>query len=396
MTELQRLLHAYDEHRAAGRACALASVVDVTGSAYRRPGARMLVTADGQLTGTISGGCLEGDARQRARQCLTSGRPALVTYDSSDADDDLQFGAALGCQGVVQILLEPLDFTKPDNALEVLRAWAASAEEPAAVATVFSMAGANAPAQMGERLLVKSNGEVQGSLAISSALYGTVLADARAALAAGRPATHSYPAGPGVVQVSVEILRPPVRLTVFGAGNDVQPLVRLAAGLGWRVQVVDGRPALAQSARFPEAETVRVLPLAQVPSLPADGRFVLLMTHNYHYDLAVLQHLLAAPPAYIGLLGPRKKYERLLTNLAQTVPDALQRLRGCLHSPVGLNLGAETPEEIALSVVAEIQAVLTSRPAGFLRDSPLPIHAPLHRVVEALPTTSAVAAVCSL
>jgi xanthine dehydrogenase accessory factor len=396
MTELQRLLHAYDEHRAASRACALASVVDVAGSAYRRPGARMLVTADGQLTGAISGGCLEGDARQRARQCLASGRPTVVTYDSSDPDDDLQFGAALGCQGVVQILLEPLDFAKPDNPLELLRTWAEDAEAPAAVATVFSMAGANAPAQMGERLLLKSTGEVQGTLTTASALYNNVLADARAALAAGRAATHSYTAGPVTVQVSVEILRPPVRLTIFGAGNDVKPLVHLAAGLGWRVQVIDGRPALAQPARFPEAEAVRVVPLAQVAELPDDGRFVLLMTHNYHYDLAVLQHLLTSPPPYVGLLGPRKKYERLLTDLTQTVPDAAERLRGCLHSPVGLNLGAETPEEIALSVVAEIQAVLTSRPAGFLRDSPHPIHAPLHRVGEALSTDSAVAAVCSL
>ncbi|UYZ64637.1 XdhC family protein [Hymenobacter weizhouensis] len=377
MTELQRLLRAYDEHRAAGRACALASVVDVQGSAYRRPGARMLLTADGQLTGAISGGCLEGDARQRARRTIEQGRPAVVTYDSTDPDDDLQFGAALGCQGVVQILLEPLDFRDPANPVELLRRWAEGVEAPAVVATVFSLGAAEA--RLGQRLLLTADGAAHGTLPEHSALYAAVLADARAALTAGQPATRHYPAATGAVRVSLEILRPPVRLTVYGAGNDVQPLVRLAAGLGWRVTVLDGRPAQAQPARFPEADAVRVLPLAQVAEEPHQpGSFALLMTHNYHYDRAVLRHLLPATSArYIGLLGPRKKYERLLADLQQEVPDAAEQLRARLHSPIGLNLGAETPEEIALSIVAEIQAVLTGRPAGFLRDSPHPIHPPL-------------------
>ncbi|WP_375437232.1 XdhC family protein [uncultured Hymenobacter sp.] len=378
MTELQRLLLAYDEHRAANRACALASVVDVAGSAYRRPGARMLVTEDGQLTGAISGGCLEGDARRRARQTIRQGRPTVVTYDSTDPEDDLQFGAALGCQGVVQILLEPLDFTDPDNPLEMLRRWVEGVEAPAVVATVFSLAGAQAPVQMGERLLLLPDGTVQGTLPASSELYETILADARAALQAGQPATRHYAAGVGTVRVCLEILHPPVRLTIYGAGNDVQPLVHLAAGLGWRVQVLDGRPAQAQPTRFPEAELVRVLPLTEVGEEPHDARFALLMTHNYYYDLAVLRHLLPAPTRYIGLLGPRKKYERLLTDLQKEEPTAAQLLAGRLHSPIGLNLGAETPEEIALSIVAEIQAVLAGRPAGFLRDSPDPIHPPLH------------------
>ena len=397
MTELERLLLAYDEHRAAGRACALASVVDVAGSAYRRPGARMLVTDEGQLTGAISGGCLEGDARRRARRTIRQGRPTVVTYDSTDPDDDLQFGAALGCQGIVQILLEPLDFLDPDNPVELLRRWTESVTAgPAVVATIFSTAGPSDEVMVGQRLLLLADGSVQGTLPPPAALYPNVLADARAALAAGQPATRHYPAGDGSARVSLEMLRPPVRLTVYGAGNDVQPLVRLAAGLGWRVTVADGRPAQAAAVRFPEAAAVRVLPLDQVPEQTYDGSFALLMTHNYYYDLAVLRHLLpdAATP-YIGLLGPRKKYERLLEDLRQDVPDAAERLRSRLHSPIGLNLGAETPEEIALSIVAEIQAVLTGRPAGFLRDSPHPIHLPLHTDGPLL-TEGRVDAVCEL
>ncbi|QNH60976.1 XdhC family protein [Hymenobacter sediminicola] len=396
MTELQRLLQAYDEHRAAGRACALASVVDVAGSAYRRPGARMLVTDEGQLTGAISGGCLEGDARQRARRTIRQGRPTVVTYDSTDPDDDLQFGAALGCQGIVQILLEPLDFQDYNNPVELLRRWANGVEAPAVVATVFSAAGSEGKVEVGQRLLLTSDSNTQGTLPEAADLYASILADAHAALAAGQPATRHYAAGAGAVRVSLEILRPPVRLTVYGAGNDVQPLVRLAAGLGWRVQVVDGRPAQAQPTRFPDADAVRVLPLAQIPQEPYDGSFALLMTHNYYYDLAVLQHLLPAASArYIGLLGPRKKYERLLDDLRKTFPDAAEQLQGRIHSPIGLNLGAETPEEIALSIVAEIQAVLTGRPAGFLRDSPLPIHPPL-RADAPLVAEGRVDAVCDL
>ncbi|WP_019949652.1 XdhC family protein [Hymenobacter aerophilus] len=396
MTELERLLHAYDQHRAAGRACALASVVDVAGSAYRRPGARMLVTDEGQLTGAISGGCLEGDARRRARRTIRQGRPALVTYDSTDPDDDLQFGAALGCQGIVQILLEPLDFHDLNNPLELLRRWAdATAHAPAVVATVFAGVGAADEVQVGQRLLL-ADGMVQGTLPATARFYQPLLTDARAALAAGQPATRHYPAGSGTVRVSLEILRPPVRLTVYGAGNDVQPLVRLAAGLGWRVTVVDGRPAQVAANRFPEAYVVRVLPLEQVTRQPYDGSFALLMTHNYYYDLAVLRHLLPdATTPYIGLLGPRKKYERLLQDLVKDVPDAAGRLQSRLHSPIGLNLGAETPEEIALSIVAEIQAVLTGRPAGFLRNSPHPIHPTLHADAPLVPE-GRVGAVCEL
>ncbi|WP_303311063.1 XdhC family protein [Hymenobacter sp. BT730] len=395
MTELQRLLQAYDAYRAAGRMCALASVVAVAGSAYRRPGARMLVTEDGQLTGAISGGCLEGDARQRARRTILQGRPTIITYDSTDPDDDLQFGSALGCQGVVQILLEPLDYQNPANPMELLRCWANEAEAPGVFATVYSWEGAGTEVQVGQRLLLMAEGKVAGTLSAESEGYEAVLADAWITLAAGQPASRSYAVGGGIMRVSLELLRPPVRITVYGAGNDVQPLVRLAAGLGWRVRVVDGRPAQAQPARFPDAEQVQVLPLEQVKEALYDGSIALLMTHNFYYDLEVLRHLLPTPVPYIGLLGPRKKYERLLADLEQDFPDAAARLAGRLYSPIGLNLGAETPEEIALSIVAEIQAVLASRPAGFLRDSPDPIHLP-YQADRPLALQGQVNAVCGI
>jgi xanthine/CO dehydrogenase XdhC/CoxF family maturation factor len=374
MTELQRLLAAYDHHRAAGRACALATVVEVEGSAYRRPGARMLVTADGQLTGTISGGCLEGDARQRAHQALLRRQPALVTYDTSD-EDDPRHGLGPGCQGVVRILLEPLDFQDPDNPLELLRGFARH-PAPAVLATVFRLATGPAVAELGQRLLLMPGGQVRGSVLDNLPLTTALRHDADQALQQDQSRIREYPApGGGTVRVFLEVLRPPLRLTVYGAGNDAQPLVRLAASLGWQVTVVDGRPRQAAAERFPEAAAVRVVPLGEVAALPLTADYAVLLTHNYAYDLAVLQRLLTAPTPYIGLLGPRQKAARLLEELTQQVPDAEARLRGRLYSPVGLNLGAETPEEIALSIVAEIQAVRQGRPGGMLTRSPDPIHA---------------------
>ncbi|MCC2545332.1 XdhC family protein [Hymenobacter sp. BT175] len=388
MTENQRLLEAYDGHRTAGRPCALATVVHVEGSAYRRAGARMLVTEDGQLTGAISGGCLEGDARRRARQALLRRQPVVVVYDTSD-EDDLRHGMGQGCQGIIHILLEPLDFEAADNPLELLRL-ATRQTRPAVLATVFGRTAGQA-AQLGERLLLTADGSWHGPEDRQARLAGMLLPDAEAALLAGQSATVEYESQTGPLQVSLEVIRPAVRLTVYGAGNDVQPLVRFAAALGWRVQVLDGRPAQATDARFPEAAAVRVVPLAEVGVLPPDDSLAVLMTHNYYYDLAVLRQLLAAPTPYIGLLGPRKKADQLLAELSAEGLDAEAALRNRLHSPVGLNLGAETPEEIALSIVAEIQAVLACRAAGFLRNTDGPIHGPAARTLTAELATPATA-----
>jgi xanthine/CO dehydrogenase XdhC/CoxF family maturation factor len=167
-------------------------------------------------------------------------------------------------------------------------------------------------------------------------------------------------------------------LVVYGAGNDAQPLVHLAASLGWRITVMDGRPNLATAARFPEAAEVRIVPVRELETLPPDaGAYHVLLSHNYAYDLAALQTLLPVSVPYIGLLGPRAKAGRLLRedelNLSEAeVSNALQNR---LHSPIGLSLGGETPEEIALAIVAEIQAVKNQRQPQHLRDTTAAIHA---------------------
>ncbi|SMC00545.1 Xanthine dehydrogenase [Hymenobacter roseosalivarius DSM 11622] len=396
MSEIRYLLAAYDAHRAAGRACALATVVHVSGSAYRRPGARMLVTEDGQLTGAISGGCLEGDARRRARQAIVRQRPALVTYDSMDEEEDRENGVSLGCQGVIQILLEPLDFLDLTNPVELLRACARH-EQPSVLVTAFSLT-TSTEVQLGERLVVLPDGTRQGTLMAEASVAARIWEHARQALQHGRSATADYDTVAGTLRVFLEVIRPPVRVTVFGAGNDVQPLVRLAAGLGWRVRVLDGRPAQATAARFPEAEEVRVIRFDQLADLPPSQEFAVLMTHNYHYDLAVLRYLLPTATPYVGLLGPRKKADRLLAELQAEGWQTDEHLVPRLYSPVGLNIGAETAEEIALSIVAEMQAVLRGRSAGFLHHLDGPIHEQTPVLNSSLTqgANSTVAASCSL
>ena len=371
MTELQRLILAYDRHRAAARPCALATVVEVLGSAYRRPGARMLVTEDGELTGAISGGCLEGDARQRARQAIFRGQPALVTYDTRD-EDDPRHGLGPGCQGVVRILLEPLDFAAPDNPVELLRGFAQH-PEPAVLATVFETDASGLKAAVGQRVLLSATGALRGT----PLLAGPLAEAARATLAQGLSRVLDNETDAGPVRALLEVLVPPLRLIVYGAGNDAQPLVHLAASLGWHITVVDGRPNLTTTTRFPEAVEVRIVPVRELETqVPDAGAYHVLLSHNYAYDLAALQTLLPTAVPYIGLLGPRAKAARLLEELALSAAETADVLQNRLHSPIGLDLGSETPEEIALAIVAEIQARRHQRNGRPLRERSGMVHAP--------------------
>jgi xanthine dehydrogenase accessory factor len=181
----------------------------------------------------------------------------------------------------------------------------------------------------------------------------------------------------GPVRALLEVLVPPLRLVVYGAGNDAQPLVHLAASLGWHITVMDGRPNLATTARFPEATEVRAVPVRELETQAPDaGAYHVLLSHNYAYDLAALQILLPTATPYIGLLGPRAKAGRLLaeSELGLSAAAAAQALRNHLYSPIGLTLGGETPEEIALAIVAEIQAVKNARSPHHLRDTTAAIH----------------------
>ena len=369
MKEIRDIITAYEENTAAGIPCVLATVVHVVGSSYRRPGARMLVTESGVLTGAISGGCLEGDALRKAMMALHENQNKLVTYDTTD-DEDQVFGVQLGCNGIVHILFEPINKTDKYNPIEILKLLL-SERRTTILATFFSLTdknnqiGTSAVFYPSDSVFVAEN--KKASVSLLNEYVTSVLSNEKSMV-------EDFPQNS--FTALIEYVPPPIALYIFGAGNDAQPLVNMANILGWETTVIDGRMTHATSFRFPLAKRVLVAkPLLAVRSIETDERTVcLLMTHNYNYDIEALKHLLQSACVYIGVLGPKKKMDKMFAELQQQgvtiTPADLARV----YSPVGLDIGAETSEEIALSMLAEIKAVISKRTAIMLRDKLQPIH----------------------
>ncbi|CAN5329855.1 XdhC/CoxI family protein [soil metagenome] len=272
----------------------LATVLDVRGSGYRLPGARMLMLADGQTIGTVSGGCLEADVLERAKKVLATGIADVFTYDTT-GDENSVFSMNMGCRGVIDIKLEPV-------------------------------------------------GKVSQLIAEMRLAYET--------------------------RVATENFAPPIAIMLCGAGADAVPLARIAAELGWHVTVHDHRPAFLTDERFPAARQL-VLHTVDEPPAPflADERTAaVVMTHNYARDRLILPAVLGSGAFFVGCLGPKRRTEQLLEELAASGEQFMSDQLARLYAPIGLDIGADTPESIALSIIAEIQSVLRTRSGGHLRD----------------------------
>ena len=356
MNELQSILDAWRQSGKAGESAVIATVVHVEGSAYRRPGARMFMLPNGMRVGTISGGCLEGDVSKKAWWLTEEGRPVVRIYDTTSEDDAVwEFG--LGCNGVVKVLLERTEMDTAREALEFLD-HCRRGRHAGVMATVIR-ASATCRFGVGDRLMLEHKGLWGGSLPRETEL----VSQAWEVLLEGKNRMVQF----GDCDVFVEHIAPPVELTIFGAGHDAIPLVAIAKEIGWHVTVADGRPAYAKAERFPGADRVALLPRESV-EIGRDS-VVVLMTHNYPQDRDLLRRMLGLRPAYLGVLGPKKRTERLLGEIGAAETDAM-------HAPAGLDIGADTPQAIALSIVAEIQAVLANRPGSMLRLRTAPIYSP--------------------
>lgn len=324
----------------------------------------MWVDAEGRILGSVTiGGCVDARVIEEAGRVVTRGEPVVLAMALGD-DDAMALG--LTCGGTVEVLIEPVDASDPADAI----AWAqrvVDAETAAGrvAALVAPLAGGVA------RLVVREDGGTVGTL-------GTADLDAAAALAArdvvrgGRSGVHTIPTGAGDARVYIERHAPPLTLVVFGATHVAMPLVALARVLGLRTVVADGRERFATRERFPDADELLVgMPseIAERLSLGA-ASLVVLLAHDYKYDLPVLRAVLATPAAYLGVLGSSRRGRALLDLLADQglPPEQLARVR----VPVGLDIGARSPEEIALSVLAEALAVLRGRPGGSMRDRSRP------------------------
>jgi len=341
--------------RAEGKRAALATVVRVRGSAYRHEGAKLVVAEDGRTAGNVSGGCLEQDVREVALQVIRSREPELRNYCSS-ADEIAAWDLGVGCEGQVDVYVEPAE-ARPEER-ELLEG-----RELFAVAAIVGMRDAGC----GRRLIVTS-ARAEGDLG-SQDLNQRVASKARELLETGESGIHEI-AGRSVF---FDVLVPPPQLVVLGAGDDARSLVRFAADVGFRVVVVDRRPGYLTVERFPGAAALVKSGGDELDeALAFDAEcYAVVMNHNFADDQAYVRALLKTPVAYIGMLGPRQRTERILRNLAVEGPMDEARVYG----PVGLDIGTDGAEQVALAVIAEILAVRSGRRARSLRERRAAIHA---------------------
>ena len=374
MNELQAILNAFAASQKNGETAFLATVVSTKGSTYRRRGAKMLITNAGQMVGMVSGGCLENDIYQHTRYSMPSGAPIVITYDTT-ADEDIVWGFGLGCNGAVQVLLEPL---APDNKFNPLTFIDQCFEQKhlGAIATIFGMEG-EVNAKIGNRLMLNRDGNYTSNIADID-LKSAIMADAQTVLQNQHSTIKKYQLSSGIVEAFIEVIHPPTQLIIFGAGRDAVPVVKFAKALGWHVTVVDCRASDTTKLRFPLADQILLAcreTLRQQLSVD-ENTVVVIMTHNYLDDLEILKMLLPSPVPYIGALGSKKRTERLLRDLSKEEIFYTKDRENRLHAPVGIDIGSETPEEIAIAIIAEIQAVLANRSGGFLKNRQGSIHQP--------------------
>lgn len=348
MKEIRAIVGAYQSIDFGKTCAALATVVRVEGSSYRRAGARMLVLDNGTYLGGISGGCLEGDALRRAQKAIGLHHPSVVTYDTMQ-EDDHQVGVGLGCQGIIDVLFTPLDPDDPENPVRVLERLV-DIREPACLVTITG--GTESP---GRSIIFEEGKPVHFP-------FRDVLTDIDDCRSTLQSQSFSYPSG---MSLFVEIVLPAIQVIVFGSNNDIYPFLRMSGELGWDTTLVT-HLLRADKALFSLAG--KVLDQAEDMMPPVDTyTAIVLMTHDYKTDLRRLPEALRTAVSYIGILGPRKRTERMYAALEAEGRPVSGADRHRIYSPAGLDIGAATPEEIALSILAEIRGHFAGRQGSPLR-----------------------------
>lgn len=371
MREIKEILKQI-ELLADGETAVLATVVDLKGSGYRLPGARMLIKASGDAFGTVSGGCLEADVMERAKRVLASGKAELFTYDTT-ADENSVFSLNMGCRGVLRILLEAVD--AESEIIAALR-FVGETRTPIASAALIGLFG-ESDLTVGSRIFLKSSAPADPTDSCGlCARFPTLCEDLFTFYgSASAYETINFEHGDVMAEFVFETIAPPVKLLIFGAGADAVPLVNAAFSLGWQIAVYDHRSAFLTEERFAEAEELIMTIRDESPNVIADNRTaIVIMNHNYDRDRAVLPSALRSSAFYIGALGPKKRTSQILDELVQTGTAFTEHVLAHLRSPAGLDIGADTPEAIAISIIAEIQSVLRHRTGGPLRDRAAPIY----------------------
>ena len=335
--------------------CALATVINVEGSAYRRPGARMLLTLEGGSWGMVSGGCLESDVMDHARRALQSGQPRIVRYDST-SDDDIVFGTGLGCNGIIDVFIEPVTKEFKESFVCAVQTCHMTRQR-GGVATLVG--NREQPNRFSEHAFLAA-GRWVGSGALATVLN----------IHAVEPGQTSLTSDYGGAPVFIQQLLPPVHVVIFGGWLDVLPLIHMSKEVGFHVTVVDPRQRLSSRRLFREADAVFLCsPEYALSQIQVDDRTVaVVMNHHFERDQETLSALSHLSLNYIGTLGPKRRRERMLNGLKEAGVFISDDFVQTLHGPAGLDIGAKAPEEIALSIMAEILSVLNGRDARPIRE----------------------------
>ena len=337
---------------------ALATVVKVEESSYRRIGARMLVSSAGLFVGGISGGCLEGNALKKAQMAIHKKAVSKVVYDTLE-EEDHQIGIGLGCNGRIEILFSPIDLEDANNSIELLRQ-TIEANRPALMLKIIassdkSLLGINQ--LLVDNLELASIGDLRKA-DLESAIEIT--------LDRKKPKVFHFKNTSGEkIELLSEYLRPETRLVIVGNNYDVNALIGVANELGWQVSVVGKKGKILKSI----SDVVkRIYDYSEVEKIPIDEyTAVILMTHDYHWDLEMLPHFIRKDLPYLGMLGPRKRFDKLNDELQEKINSEDLTNLTHIHGPVGLDIGAESPEEISLSIAAEIVSIFRKRDARPLK-----------------------------
>ena len=369
MSELLQVAKALARASRASRVCVLATVVRTEGSTYRRIGARMVAFPDGSHVGGVSAGCIESDVLLRAGRVGSTGAVELATYDTHAAED-LIWGSGTACGGRSHLLMERLD---PEQAA-TKATWlhdVAQLRRRNVLVTVIRASG-DVPLSSGEQAVLPHAGAgLIGFDPLTRQFRLTVEASASRHLQSRSSSAVLHTWGDQELDIAYEVRSPRIHLCVCGAGTDAVPLVAIAKLMGWQVTLIDHRPSVLSSQQWAEVGRIQLHSpddaAAAVERAAPDAAVV--MSHNYERDLLYVGALLAAGVPYIGVLGPGRRTRRMLDDLKMSDADAAG-----LYAPVGLDIGAETPEEIALAIVAEVQAVSADRPGMPLRERPGAIH----------------------
>lgn len=352
MKEIKAIIEAYHKIDFTKNKAALATVVRVEGSSYRRTGARMLITDTGEWVGGISGGCLEGDALKKAKFAMAQNRATMVTYDTTD-DDPYQIGVGLGCNGIIDVLLTPLDSQNIYNQVLTLQNCLES-REPNIIITITNIEGNFKNIQLGQAFRYDSCEDFPLCF-----ISENLVTDIQNCLKYDKSESKIYQCEEGMIQLFIEVINPATHLIVHGGNYDIYPMVKLAKEIGWSVSVVCN-PLKVHKSLFIMADAVVEKDKAEEIEIDL-YTVALLMAHDYETDFKNMRNLLKTNVKYIGILGPKKRTDKMFLKLSEEGNPVSDEDLKRIATPVGLDIGASNPEEIAISIIAEIKTFSSGR-----------------------------------